>query len=277
MLTGLRSRKHIAPFDLVQPGSIEECCAHLARPGRAALMAGGVDLIDRMKSGETFDRVVSLSRIAGLSDIRIEGDTIVIGALATHAMIAQSALIAEHFPDLSQFWAQIANPRIRYAGTIGGNLMSAQPHYDAMPALLALNATVTMADMLGRHQVALSDLANRKALLADVRVPFESRRLLAERSLHPAVAVYAGARIKGDLLSDLRIAIGGAYAQACVFALPVQETSPAFIVGDAAKLAQDMVAGLPEPLDDGLASASYRRRMIEVLTRRLLVRLGNRA
>ena len=54
MLTGLRSRKHIAPFDLVRPTSIDACLSWLSRGPRIGLMAGGLDLIDRMKFGQAY-------------------------------------------------------------------------------------------------------------------------------------------------------------------------------------------------------------------------------
>ena len=52
----------------------------------------------------------------------------------------------KHIPDLATLWREIANPRVRHTGTVGGNIMSRQPHYDAMPALMALGATATIAD-----------------------------------------------------------------------------------------------------------------------------------
>ncbi len=62
MLTGLRSRKHIAPFDLVRPTSIDACLSWMSRGPRIGLMAGGLDLIDRMKFGQPFDTVVFVVR-----------------------------------------------------------------------------------------------------------------------------------------------------------------------------------------------------------------------
>ena len=59
MLVGLRSRKHIPPFDLVRPASVEEACRALATPGRSVVMAGGLDLIDRLKGGEPVDRIIA--------------------------------------------------------------------------------------------------------------------------------------------------------------------------------------------------------------------------
>lgn len=275
MLTGLRSRKHIAPFDLVRPTSIEECCAWLARPGRTAVMAGGLDLIDRMKCGEVFDTIVALSDIVSLGGVRNDGDAIVVGALTTHAEMSHDAIIAERLPDLAQLWRQIANPRVRGAGTIGGNLVSALPHYDTLPALLALRATATVATSeSGPRSVALSEPVGRGELLIDVRVPASPMRLLADRSLHPAIAVYLGADVSAVGIGELRVAVGGAYPRAPLVTLPYGRSGQS-LGADAASLAQQVVAALPAPHADGLASANYRRRMIEVLTRRLLIRLGS--
>ena len=88
VLTGLRSRKHIAPFDLVRPTSIDACLSWLSRGPRIGLMAGGLDLIDRMKFGQPFDTIVSLSAIPDLDGIRQTDGAIIVGALTTHAALS---------------------------------------------------------------------------------------------------------------------------------------------------------------------------------------------
>lgn len=275
MLIGLRSRKHIAPFDFVRPASIDECLSCLSDGKRAALMAGGLDLIDHMKSGEVFDTVVSLSGIPELKGIQDGGDSITVGALTTHAALAENSLIAERLPDVAKFWRQIANPRVRQTGTIGGNLVSALPHYDAMPALLALGTTAAVADASsGLRRVSLSELARGDMLLVNVVIPASSMRLVADRSLHPHVSVYAGAKVVSGKVLDLRVAIGGAYARPRVVTVPVEELSQSSLGIEAATFARTVAEALPEPSTDGFASARYRLRIIDVLTRRLLVRLG---
>ena len=138
MLVGLRSRKHIPAFELIRPVSVEQLCRAVSEPGRVAVMAGGLDLIDRLKGGEPVDRIVHLAGVRELSGIRRDGE-ISIGALTTHAQLADS----DCWPiccRIFRIWRSIANPRVRLAGTLGGNLMPAAPHYDAWPALLALGA-----------------------------------------------------------------------------------------------------------------------------------------
>jgi carbon-monoxide dehydrogenase medium subunit len=258
---------------------MEEACRALSEPGRATLMAGGLDLIDRLKLGEPVDRIVHLAGVRELSGIERDGDTVSIGALTTHAELARSTLLAELLPDLPAVWRTLANPRVRSAGTIGGNLMSAMPHYDAWPALLALGAEAVALDRSGARLASdLRALRGRAdIILGQVRVPVDSfrRRLLADRSLHPIVSVYLGANIENGKVHSARIAVGCAYAQAAMVELPIASVPAATLGSDAAELARAAAGPLPEPISDGLASGSYRRRMIEVLARRLLIKLGS--
>jgi carbon-monoxide dehydrogenase medium subunit len=103
-----------------------------------------------------------------------------------------------------------------------------------------------------------------------------SKRLLAERSLHPMVSVYLGAAIVAGVVHTARIAVGCAYARPVPVELPIAGTAVATLGSRAAVIARDAQETLPVPLSDGLASGAYRRRMIEVLTRRLLITLGSR-
>jgi carbon-monoxide dehydrogenase medium subunit len=244
-------------------------------------MAGGLDLIDRMKAGESVDRIIYLAGIPELAGIRRDGDTISIGALTTHAQIADSAMLADLLSDWPAIWRTIANPRIRFAGTLGGNLMSAAPHYDAWPALLALGAEAVVFDRSGAPaRVELPTLRGRDdILLAEVRIGAASsrRRLLADRSLHPIISVYLGASIDSGKVLSARFVAGCAHAQSVMSELPVAGTPVATLGSDAGDLARAVAGSWPEPISDGLASGSYRRRMIEVLARRLLIKLGSQS
>jgi aerobic carbon-monoxide dehydrogenase medium subunit len=278
MLVGLRSRKHIPPFELFRPTSVAEACRVYSEPGRVALMAGGLDLIDRLKTGEPVDRVVYLAGVRELSGIRRDGDGIAIGALTTHAELAHSEVLTKVLPDLPAIWRTIANPRVRSAGSVGGNLMSAMPHYDAWPALLALGAEAVAIDRSGAHSAFdLRMLREREdIILAQVRVSVPlSRRLIADRSLHPIVSVYLGATVENGIVQSACVAVGCAYARPVTVELPVAGVPVAALGRDAAEFAHASTSPLPEPFSDGLASGPYRRRMIEVLVRRLFIKLGS--
>jgi aerobic carbon-monoxide dehydrogenase medium subunit len=279
-LTGLRSRKHIHPFDLLRPASPAEAIGMALPDDRSAFMAGGLDLIDQMKSGKTFERVILLGGIRAMRAIRQAGGRIVIGALTTHAEIAHNDLLGEAAPDLVTLWRTIANPRVRYAGTIGGNLMSGQPHYDAAPALLALAAEAVLHTAAGARTTGIDRLADHPGALLD-SISFAATpplRLLADRSLHPALSVFLGARVDRGELCAARIAIGGACERPVAVDLPLGREAISGLAAKAGEIVRAVAATLPaEMIDDGLASAAYRRRMCDVLIRRLLVRLGAHA
>src|SRR5882757_6428311 len=199
MLVGLRSRKHIAPFELVRPASLDEACRALSAPGRNAVMAGGLDLIDRLKQGDAIDRVIHLTGVPELFGIRRDGDAISVGALTTHAEIIGDSMLAGLLPDFPAIWRGIANPRVRHTGTLGGNLMSALPHYDAAPALLALGASAVAANVSGASEtLELAGLSKRSNIILErIRIPAAfPLRLLADRSLHPIISLYLGAEIE---------------------------------------------------------------------------------
>jgi aerobic carbon-monoxide dehydrogenase medium subunit len=276
-LVGLRSRKHIAPFVLERPTTVAEAHAARRTAPRAVFMAGGIDLIDRMKSGEAFDHVVYLDGIASLHGITRISDRVVIGALATHADIEASGVLRDAVPGLPALWREIANPRVRHAGTIGGNLMSGLPHYDAAPALLALGAEATLSNANGFRAVAIDAIGKHPSPLLESLsfAAAPTTHLLADRSLHPILSVYLGAKLSetGTLVSAC-VAIGCAFPQPRAVDLPVIGKPVRAIADDAGSLADIVVAALPPPIADGLASSTYRRRMIAVLARRLLIRLG---
>jgi carbon-monoxide dehydrogenase medium subunit len=276
-LVGLRSRKHIAPFVLERPTSVAEAHAAKKASPRAAFMAGGIDLVDRMKSGEVFDRIIHLDRIASLHGIARASDRVTIGALTAHSEIEASDVLADALPGLPALWREIANPRVRYAGTVGGNLMSALPHYDAAPALLALGAEATLSTKDGFRAVAIDAIGDHPDALLE-RLSFAAApttRLLADRSLHPMLSVYVGARLsESGTLVSARVAIGCAFPRPRAVDLPVIGKPLRAVTDDAANLADSVVAALPSQIADGVASSAYCRRVMAVLTRRLLIRLG---
>ncbi len=276
-LFGLRSRKHIPSFALLRPASAEQAVAAALPEGRSAFMAGGLDLIDRMKTGIAYDRLIFLDGIASLKGIRRAEGKIVIGALATHAEIARSDVLVAAAPGLCALWRDIANPRIRATGTIGGNLMSGLPHYDAAPALLALGAEAMLRTASGVLTVGIDRLPDHRDALLECIGIHDDRpvHLLADRSLHPTLTIYLAASLQEREVRAARIVVGCAYARPLAIDLAVAGMPLPAIAAAAADIARAAVDALPAAmLSDGVASPAYRRRMFTVLVRRLLVRLG---
>lgn len=250
MLVALRSRRQIAPFTMHRPASLAEALALHAAPGRNVFLAGGIELIDWLKYGHAVDNVIRLDGIPGLADIAPDR----IGAMATHAAIAASDT------PLAPLWPAVASPRVRFTGTIGGNVMCGNADYDGLPALMAAGA---VAETASGAQVALEDCAGEALVTAFlIQSPV---KLFCDRTLRPALTLWAGLSA-----GTLRVAVGMAHPKPVCVAVPLD-------IGDAAAIAAELVARLPEPLSDGRATAAYRRRMVGVLTRRILIRAGDSA
>jgi carbon-monoxide dehydrogenase medium subunit len=271
MLVGLRSRRQIAPFALHRPTTLAEAVALRREPGVSAFLAGGIDLIDWLKHGHAIDRLIRLDGVSGLATITGDPDQLRIGAMATHAAITGSALIGEVLPDLSSLWHQVANPRVRFAGTIGGNVMAARSDYDGLPALLALGAEAEVATENGVRRTTLDKLDD---LVTGFVISAPSAlRLFTDRSLRPAISLWLGLTVTGGHVSAMRVAAGMAHPVAVCVTLDL-DVSVAALGAQAAPIAEKVMRQLPEPMTDGRAGASYRRRMVGVLTRRILSRAG---
>jgi CO/xanthine dehydrogenase FAD-binding subunit len=156
--------------------------------------------------------------------------------------------------------------------------MAARPDYDAIPALLALGAKAEIATGTGVESVALDELpARHQPLLAGFRIEAPtSQRLLTDRSLRPAVALWLGMTVRAGHVSAIRVAVGMTYPSPVCITLPID--LPLSGLGSGAeRIAADFDQRLAPPMTDGHASAAYRRRMIAVLTRRLLIRAAGEA
>ena len=111
----------MTPFEYVTPRSLKELPELLA-DGRAAILAGGTDLLDRLK--ERIDRPERLVNVKGLKELAgiDHGDGLDIGALARIVEVAADPVIAAQYAALSEAAASIATPQLRNMGTMGGNL-----------------------------------------------------------------------------------------------------------------------------------------------------------
>jgi aerobic carbon-monoxide dehydrogenase medium subunit len=277
MLVALRGRRHIAPFALHRPETIAETLALCAAAGSSAFLAGGIDLIDRLKHGDTIDRLIRLDGVPGLAGISVHDGLLRIGAMATHAAITESDTIRGVLPDLTALWDTIANPRVRFTGTIGGNVMS-HPDYDALPALMALGAEAEIATDAGPERVDLETIAaRRQPLLTGFTVENPgAKRLFADRTLRPALTVWLGLEVIDGRVKMLRLAVGIAHPTPVRAALPL-DIPLELLSENAARIAADATQLLPEPMSDSRAGAAYRKRMTVTLTRRILTRAGEHA
>jgi xanthine dehydrogenase YagS FAD-binding subunit len=111
-------------FKIAEPNTADELAALLAEATESvALMAGGTDLLDELKSGvATAALVVDMDKVAGLRGIAAEKGGLRIGAMTRVVELAGDAAVGRDYPSLKEAAQSLATPQLRNAGTVGGNL-----------------------------------------------------------------------------------------------------------------------------------------------------------
>jgi len=144
-------------FDYLEPATIVEAVSLLKRYGDSArVLAGGTDLVARMKDGKiSASYVINLGRIPGLDSIEQDAKGVRIGALTTINTLEKSAVLKSRYSAAAQVASQMASPGIRNMATVGGSLCSASPSGDIAPALIALDARVQLEGPAGSRELPL--------------------------------------------------------------------------------------------------------------------------
>ncbi len=259
-------------------------------PERAKIIAGGTDLILELEKGvhKGKDTLVDISRIPGSDLIAMDdAGNIHIGTMATHNDMVSSKLIREFAYPLSQASWQVGSPQIRNRGTVIGNLVTASPANDTIPALMSLRAQLVIKSLKHERLVPLIEFYRgvRKTILQpnemviDIILPklHSSEKgayyKLALRNAQ-AISVVNGSivlSLENGIITDARIALG-AVAPTIILAPQAQN----YLIGK--KLTDEtieMAAGLASkegaPIDDIRASSRYRQNMIRVVVKRCLL------
>jgi carbon-monoxide dehydrogenase medium subunit len=130
-------------FEYHRAQSVADAAKLLASKPDAKLLAGGHTLLPTMKLRLASPKaLVDLGRVAELKGIEKKGNALVIGAMTTHAEVADSAAVRSAIPGLCAVAGGIGDPHVRHRGTIGGSVANNDPSADYPAALLALNATI---------------------------------------------------------------------------------------------------------------------------------------
>jgi CO/xanthine dehydrogenase FAD-binding subunit len=125
---------------------------------RKRFLSGGTDVTVRLKEGLVKeDVIVDLSRVAELRFVREESGIVHVGACATHADLSASPILRQHGCALALAASRVGGPQIRNMGTVGGNVANASPAGDTIPALIVLDAVVSIASHKGIREVPIID------------------------------------------------------------------------------------------------------------------------
>lgn len=128
-------------FGYLRPSTLADAEHALRQHAGAKLLAGGQSLIPALKLRlNRVECLVDLSGIHGMNNIERRGSLLAIGAMVTHAEVAESSVVKKAIPGLAQLAAYIGDPQVRNCGTIGGSIANNDPSADYPAAALALGA-----------------------------------------------------------------------------------------------------------------------------------------
>lgn len=278
-------------YDIVryeEARSVEEAVALLQAYPKARPIAGGSDLLIKIRHGELPEaELVSLRAIPALGDIALDGDAVAIGAGATFSQVARHPLVRERLPLLCEAVAMVGGPQIRNIGTIGGNVCNGATSADSAPALFALNAKLRLEGPSGSRTTAIGDfykgpgkvdLRPAEVLTAIVVAAEDCRgfggcyiKFAMRKAMDIAtVSCAALCRMEAGVIADCRLALGVAAptpvrcraAEAAITGKPFSEKAAAEF-GKAA-------AAEVNPRTSWRATRDYRLQLVEELSRRAL-------
>ena len=255
------SARSLAPFRLYQPDSVGEVLAALAAADHPVLLAGGTDLVACFNEGLNPGAIVDLARVEELRGIGADSHMLDIGAGVTHGIGCMHAAVRSRAPGFAKAWVRIANPRIRFTATLGGNLMARRARYEGPVLLAALKASLEFASAAGIRNLTVPDLwagrAPAQSLLTRIRI--DTADLLwygYERSMRPLITL-AVSLYRSDDGMRLRCAVATEYLQPAVLELALSATDLTQVVATARTIADDAFMQLPASFADPVVTHSY--------------------
>ena len=281
-------------FAYHRPTSVKEAVGLLAQLGDdSRALAGGHSLIPMMKLRlATPAHLVDLAGIADLKGIRADGNDIVIGAMTTQHDLIGSDLLGGKIPILRETSEQIADPQVRYLGTLGGNVANGDPGNDMPAVMMCLGATYHVMGKGGERRIAARSFyqgAYFTALesgdvLTAVRIPAPAAgHGYAYEKLKRKIGDYATAA------AAVVLTVSGGKVAACSIGLTNVAETPLWaeaaakiLIGstlDAATVKKAVAAAeaITAPATDARGPAQYRTKMAGVMLARALARAKARA
>jgi carbon-monoxide dehydrogenase medium subunit len=276
-------------FAFHRPSSVADAVALLARLGEDARpLAGGHSLIPMMKLRLASPaHLIDLHGIPDISSIRAEGGDIVIGAMATHHELIQSELLGAKIPILRETSLQIADPQVRYVGTLGGNVANGDPGNDMPAVMIALDAMYEVAAKGGARRVAARDFYQGAyftalepgEIVTAIRIPVPAsghghayeklKRKVGDYAIAAAAVVLSLAvgKVTNCAIGLTNVAETPLFAEAAA-KLVIGSTLDAATVKAAVAAAE----AIASPASDARGPARYRTKMAGVMLARALAR-----
>ena len=283
-----------APFEYVRPGSLPEALDALARHGSAGrILAGGQSLVPMMNLRLVKPAVlIDINRVPGLADVRVDAGELVIGALARHAALLASEIVAAHCPLMVEAYACVAHGPIRNRGTLGGNISHADPASEMPAVLAACDAKIGVRSAKGARTIpaiefftgALTTALAEGEMVTEIRIPAAKSgqgaawREAANRQGDFAMAgVAAVVIVAGGKCTHASVAVAGMERPG--LRLPAVEKQLIGTTLDDAAItaAAAMASEVVRPSGSYHADPIYKRELAETLTARAVTAARDRA
>jgi carbon-monoxide dehydrogenase medium subunit len=281
-------------FAYHRPKSIAEAVGLLADLGEdARALAGGHSLIPMMKLRLAKpEHLVDLAGIKDLKGVRAEGGDIVIGAMTTQNELVRSDLLAAKLPILRETSLVIADPQVRYLGTLGGNVANGDPGNDMPAVMMCLGATYHVAGKGGERRVAAREFyqgayftaLEAGEIVTAIRIPAPpAGHGYAYEKLKRKVGDYATAAAAVLLTMNKGMVNSCSIGLTNVAETPLwAEAAAKLLIGtnlDAASVKKAVAAAeaITAPASDNRGPAAYRTKMAGVMLSRALARAKTRA
>lgn len=280
-------------FDYYKPETTEEAVSMLKQYGEnSAVIAGGTDLIPKMKSGiikpKQLITLESISELRGISYSDEEG--LRFGAMVSLRELENEAVVKNHYPALYEGMHSMASTQIRNTATVAGNICNAVPSADTAPALIVLDAKIKTEGPEGSRIIDAEDFfkgvcktaLQQGELVTEIMIPpckenSESTyiKYTVRKALELAmVGVAVNLTSTKGICEDIRIGLGA------VAPVPKRAgNAENFLRGK--ELTKENILQAAEiaskedctPISDMRASAAYRREMVKVCTKDAILKV----
>ena len=286
----------VSEIDMFSPSSIEECLYFIHDNERhVRIIAGGTDAVVRMKDGAWIPDIwINIKQLENLRYIREEKNGIHIGPLTTHTDIVHSELLQEKADVLVGASREVGAIQLQNMGTVGGNLGTASPAGDTIPALFVLDAQIELSSFRDKRVIPISEfftgpgrtVQEQDEMITNIIIqPQAENEIGIFEKLGPRKAqsiAIVNVAISLKMGSNPRECLGGkiAFGSVAPTIIRSRKCEKMLALGPLETIAIQDIAGAAwkevMPISDGRASAKYRRSMASALLERGLYRLMKR-
>lgn len=266
----------MTPFTIERAESADHALALLAAHGHSArLYAGGVHLVPLLRKGSSgVDLLVDVKHIPGMTRINGSSELVRIGGAVTHRTVSHSPELRTRCPELSRGVFLLGNPRVRAAGTIGGNLSSGVRESDVAVLVVAHDGRVEIDGPTGPEERTAEDWLRDPALhrlVSAVLIPVTARRTVRYRRFPPGGSPSAAAAAVVDRSRARRgLAIVAGCAGGPVVRIRLDDVAEADADAEIVRLAAERAQERVEVGPGEGCSAEYRRHLVGVMAARAM-------